>query len=728
MSDVPSLRMLDLDRLTAITPFIVALNQDLTVIWASPSVRRRFQVVMGRNAQDLIAFEHPRQDLTRKDLCAAAGFQRHVILLDGEPPTPLIGYWMASNDGFVLLALPDVRQREELEAGFFTFEDLPADGFLVDLLLTQDRYRITLSDAMATIHAAEEATVDLTMKRRRPRRSGARAETAVVDAVAAGRALPAGPEDRPRSLPELAGTALFVVDAVKRIVDVNQAFCVLTGMSRDQALGQSCSLVQSARCAAICPLQGVSAAGAMIGCGCRIERADGTELEVLKNASLICDDNGATVGVVESIVDLSSLHRPAGTICEQPAGDRQEPSERSEGELHTTLADLVEILGSLVESDPHLERCEDLRAIRKLARSVSDLAGVARDESVAKAPPPGCEHAASGDNVVADDEPEEEEAAAAEEEAEAASPDPVVPPVDETREESADENLAGFDRSSAFDAIDEERVFQAGCPVPGAKILVVDDDRGDRQTLKKILTSWDLKPFVVNGARAAMAALRCAAESADPYELMLIDAVMPEEDGFSLAKKVQRDWATAVKRIVLMLDNGDEEQTKSCQELGNVSTISKPIKAPELLSIVEERSAPGQAWCDGAFGHVLLVGSQEPDRQQVEEMLCRLECEVTVSDTIEHAIERLREDLFDAVLFDLDLCRHAGIEDAAAFMTMDGGMGVATPIIGLTTSTSLAEDRERYRELRIDRFLCKPLQEDEVRQELIRERESIAKR
>src|SRR5262249_22756701 len=77
--------------------------------------------------------------------------------------------------------------------------------------------------------------------------------------------------------------------------------------------------------------------------------------------------------------------------------------------------------------------------------------------------------------------------------------------------------------------------------VQGLPVLVVDDNATNRRILQEMLTNWGLRPTAVEGGREALAALEQARGAGSPFALVLLDAMMPEMDGFTLAARIRRD-------------------------------------------------------------------------------------------------------------------------------------------------------------------------------------------
>ena len=96
----------------------------------------------------------------------------------------------------------------------------------------------------------------------------------------------------------------------------------------------------------------------------------------------------------------------------------------------------------------------------------------------------------------------------------------------------------------------------------------------------------------------------------EPFGLVLLDHMMPDMDGFSLAEAIKQD-PTLVATTLMMLSSADRHDNVSrCQQVGVETYITKPIRRAELLNALltavnaapsDESRATGQA--RHAVGH-----------------------------------------------------------------------------------------------------------------------------
>ena len=109
-----------------------------------------------------------------------------------------------------------------------------------------------------------------------------------------------------------------------------------------------------------------------------------------------------------------------------------------------------------------------------------------------------------------------------------------------------------------------------------AKILIIDDERAIRNTLKEIL---EFENYIVDVAENGRAGLEMA--SATAYDLIFSDIKMPEMDGIELLSAL-RD-AEVESPVVMISGHGNIETAVDCIKRGAADFIEKPIDLNRLL-------------------------------------------------------------------------------------------------------------------------------------------------
>ncbi|HEY1068352.1 MAG TPA: ATP-binding protein, partial [Pirellulales bacterium] len=116
----------------------------------------------------------------------------------------------------------------------------------------------------------------------------------------------------------------------------------------------------------------------------------------------------------------------------------------------------------------------------------------------------------------------------------------------------------------------------------GMPVLVVDDNSTNRRLMQELLDHWGLKPTLAADGESALRALKESREAGEPYPLVLLDALMPGMDGFTVAEQIQHD-AELSETSVMMLSSLDQPgEQERCQSLGISRFLRKPIRESDL--------------------------------------------------------------------------------------------------------------------------------------------------
>lgn len=117
-------------------------------------------------------------------------------------------------------------------------------------------------------------------------------------------------------------------------------------------------------------------------------------------------------------------------------------------------------------------------------------------------------------------------------------------------------------------------------------VLVVDDAPENIDLLVGLLK----EQYIVKAARNGPVALKIA-HSASPPDLVLLDIIMPEMDGFEVCRELKGDPVTAAIPVIFLSgDIGAEERSRGA-ELGAVDYLTKPVEPAKLSVAIESAMA-----------------------------------------------------------------------------------------------------------------------------------------
>ena len=147
----------------------------------------------------------------------------------------------------------------------------------------------------------------------------------------------------------------------------------------------------------------------------------------------------------------------------------------------------------------------------------------------------------------------------------------------------------------AFPTADLEAVETPNDALVGLPVLIVDDNAVNRRVLHQQLTRWQMEPTAVDGGQAALEALAAGAGNGRPYALVLLDANMPDFDGFAVAQQIGTSHSLQQPTIMMLSSSGQLGDAARCRELGVAAHLTKPVGQTDLfkaISRVLAKAAP----------------------------------------------------------------------------------------------------------------------------------------
>jgi CheY-like chemotaxis protein/HPt (histidine-containing phosphotransfer) domain-containing protein len=219
-----------------------------------------------------------------------------------------------------------------------------------------------------------------------------------------------------------------------------------------------------------------------------------------------------------------------------------------------------------------------------------------------------------------------------------------------------------------------------------------------------------------------MKAIDRACSEGNPFRLLLIDAHMPETDGFALIKQI-RSRSKCDSAIIVMLTSSDQPgEAARCRSLGVDSYLIKPIQQDELLEAIRislaKRSQLAPLSTPTAplppspapvrSRRVLLVEDQPINQRLTVRMLEKRGHSVVVANNGLEALEMLAREPFDVVLMDVQMPEMDGFEATRAIRRKEIGTRRHLPIVAMT-AFAMKGDRERCLQAGCDAYLAKPI-------------------
>jgi len=265
----------------------------------------------------------------------------------------------------------------------------------------------------------------------------------------------------------------------------------------------------------------------------------------------------------------------------------------------------------------------------------------------------------------------------------------------------------------------------------GKRVLVVDDNATNRMILKHYLIHWGFVVGQVDNGRAALIELEHAITNNVAYDLVLLDMQMPEMDGLTLARMINKiPMLSKIPRILRSSGGGIMGDTER-RELGFSHSLLKPVKQLQLFdAIVTSLNAATQDTPIKATATVsipsyqgkklLVVEDNKVNQKVIIGLLAKFQLVPDIADNGQLALDQLTHSAYDLVLMDCQMPVLDGYQATSELRRLESNTGLAhQPVVALTAHV-IAGEREKCLAAGMDDYLTKPISQKSLADMLAR--------
>ena len=265
----------------------------------------------------------------------------------------------------------------------------------------------------------------------------------------------------------------------------------------------------------------------------------------------------------------------------------------------------------------------------------------------------------------------------------------------------------------------------------GQRILIVDDNKTNRNILTTQLETWGAEPIAFSDPEEVLPHLR----KHPPYDLAILDYQMPKMNGADLAKAIYSEPDIQTMPIVLL--------SSSYEEISHHPSVSfrlaKPVrikklhhKLIELLSTEEKPKKTTQkpkvktpSPEKDTTTSILLVEDKPENQILIRKMIEAVGylCVQTANDGLE-ALNAAKENAFDIILMDVQMPNMNGLEATQAIRKHTQSRKKPW-IIGLTAGVT-QEERDLMDDSGMNDLLPKPMKLDRLKTTLDKAKDLLA--
>ncbi len=259
-------------------------------------------------------------------------------------------------------------------------------------------------------------------------------------------------------------------------------------------------------------------------------------------------------------------------------------------------------------------------------------------------------------------------------------------------------------------------------PLKGTRILVVDDNATNREVITAQLQSWGALVAAVESGSTALTCLRYAVEAGSPFQLAVLDMMMPLMDGAALGRAILEDETIRSIPLVMMTSLGQRGDAHRFKEIGFAAYLIKPVRQSDLYDcLVEVLTGEKQREATAiitrhslreqrrAQARILLVEDNTTNQEVAGGMLRRLGWHADVAGDGLQAVKALEAQFYDLVLMDVQMPVMDGYEASRLIRDPDSAvLNHNVPIIA-TTAHVMAGDAEKCLAAGMSDYISKPI-------------------
>ena len=273
--------------------------------------------------------------------------------------------------------------------------------------------------------------------------------------------------------------------------------------------------------------------------------------------------------------------------------------------------------------------------------------------------------------------------------------------------------------------------------IQGLRVLAVDDNHMNLQVLKEQLQSWGVETTTASSGERALDLMKEAAERNTPFQLAILDHIMPEMDGLMLADRISQQEAISDVKL-LMLTSYDRDISVEALKRLEMTCLTKPIRQSRLLDTLVSlsggrRSSEMQSRMKTEAlplndrrhqdATILVVDDNEINRLVAHEILQAEGFQVVLAENGREAVDKVSGAHIALILMDCEMPEMDGFEATRKIRQLASTSHSnlrGLPIVALTAQ-AIKGDQERCLAAGMDDYVMKPVNRQELIQTILKQ-------
>jgi CheY-like chemotaxis protein len=256
----------------------------------------------------------------------------------------------------------------------------------------------------------------------------------------------------------------------------------------------------------------------------------------------------------------------------------------------------------------------------------------------------------------------------------------------------------------------------------GLLLLVIDDNAAARRIVRRVGEAEGGTVDEAEGGREAIRMLDERGETSQVYDVVVLDSLMPETDGFAVAEAVSSMPEAGRPKVLMLSAAATADEAARARSLGVRAFLEKPVSPRRLLRALTALLTPGREpgmerrMLTGttldhfpASGRILLADDSKVNQHVVASMLKKRGYLIDVVDDGSLAVDAALAGRYDVVLMDIEMPVMDGLDATREIRRKQAAADL--PIVALTAHVT-SEEKERCLSVGMNDVLAKPFRAD----------------
>ncbi|MCP4007015.1 MAG: response regulator [bacterium] len=290
---------------------------------------------------------------------------------------------------------------------------------------------------------------------------------------------------------------------------------------------------------------------------------------------------------------------------------------------------------------------------------------------------------------------------------------------------------------------DSKRGTLPSSALQGLRALIVDQYQVNRQVISEQLRAMGLEAEVANSGERALEMLEQAQLNEMPFQIALIDHVLPAMNGEMLAQHIKNNASFEDLVLVLFASAGRTGDAQRMKEAGFAAYLTKPLGQLHLEPVLEivwgakqqgieidlvtrhtvaettgGRMVSTPSKRKPGTHRILLVEDSVVNQKVAVHLLKKAGCSIEIAANGREAVEMAQANSYDLVFMDCQMPEMDGYEATRCIRETESGPE-HLPIVAMTAN-AMAGDKQKCLDAGMDGYLSKPITQGSVSAEIER--------